>query len=92
MAPTIASEADNHLGEVFNVMGEMRTYPVADIPEEFLEDNLMRLDSLGNDMKTCLRQLMIWEERYEDEMYSTLKQKEDGKVSTMEADFKAYKA
>ena len=92
MAPTIASEADNHLGEVFNVMGEMRTYPVADIPEEFLEDNLMRLDSLGNDMKTCLRQLMIWEERYEDEMDSTLKQKVDGKVSTMEADFKAYKA
>ena len=92
MAPTIASEADNHLGEVFNVMGEMRTYPVADIPEEFLEDNLMRLESLGNDMKTCLRQLMIWEERYEDEMDSTLKQKVDGKVSTMEADFKAYKA
>ena len=87
MAPTIASEADNHLGEVFNVMGEMRTYPVADIPEEFLEDNLMRLD-----MKTCLRPLMIWEERYEDEMDSTLKQKVDGKVSTMEADFKAYKA
>ena len=58
MAPTIASDADNHLGEVFNVMGEMRT------------SLRSSWTTTLNDMKTCLRQLIICEERYEDEMDS----------------------
>ena len=44
-------------------MGEMRTNPVADITEAFLEDDLLRIDSLKNDVRACLKQLMVWEKR-----------------------------
>ena len=36
-------------------------------------------------------QFMSWERKYEDEMDANLKQKVDGRISKMEADFKAYK-
>ena len=87
----MASEADNLLGEVFNIIGEMRTNPVVDIMEEFLENDLMRLDSLKNDARACLKQLMVCEKRYKDEMDATFKAQVDGDVSKMEADFNAYK-
>ena len=40
---TMASDAEDILD---SIMGEMRTNPVANIEEEFLENNLMRLDTL----------------------------------------------
>jgi hypothetical protein len=46
----MASDAEDILDKVDSIMGEMRTNPVADIEEEFLENNLERLDSLMNDL------------------------------------------
>ena len=37
-------------------MGEMEAYSIADIPEEFLDDNTMIMDSLGNAVKALLKQ------------------------------------
>ena len=51
-------------GEKFNIMGKMRRNPVADIKKEFLENDLIRLDSLKNYVMACLRQVMVWKERY----------------------------
>ena len=87
----MASEGDCLPGMVFNIMGEMRTNPFADITEGFLEDDLLRIDSLKNDVRACLKQLMVWEKRYTDEMDATLKAKVDKEITKMEADFKAYK-
>lgn len=51
----------------------------------------LRMDSLKNDVMACLRQVMVWKGRSQDEMDTTLKQIVDGKVSKMDSNFKAYK-
>ena len=71
-------------------MARMRTNPVASIPDEFMEENLVRLESLVKEVGSWLRQYMVWESEYEDVMETDLKQKVDGKISKMETDFKAY--
>ena len=45
------SDAEDILEEVDSIMGEMRTNPVADIEKEFLVNNLVRLDSLMNEVR-----------------------------------------
>ena len=50
-APTMESEAEE-------IMGEMDAYPIVNVPDEFLDDKIMRLDSLGNDVKACIKQLL----------------------------------
>ena len=52
------SEAEEIMGEVDAVMGEMEAYPIVNVPDEFLDDKIMRLDSLGNDVKACIKQLL----------------------------------
>ena len=51
----MASEAEGILEEVYRIMGEMRTNPAADIVEEFLDDDFMRLDTLKNDVRAYLK-------------------------------------
>ena len=56
LASTMEAEAEEIMGEVDAVMGMMEGYPVADIPDEFLDDGIMRMDNLGNDVAAILRQ------------------------------------
>ena len=74
------------MGEVFSVMVKLRTIPVATIPDEFVEESLVRLDSLVEDVGNCLRQYMVWESEYEEKMETDLEQKVEGKISKMETD------
>ena len=60
---TMATEAKGILEEVDSIMAEMRTNPVADMVEKFLYDNLMRLDTLRNDVRACLKQYIGWNRR-----------------------------
>ena len=62
-------------------MGEMRTNPAADIVEEFLDDDFMRLVTLKNDVRAYLKQLIGWNMRYTEEENATLKQQVDEEVS-----------
>ena len=87
----MASEAEDILDKVDSIMGEMRTNPVADIEEELLENNLMRLDTLMNDVRACLKQFIGWNRRYKEEEDATLKLQVDVEVSKMEAYFKTFK-
>ena len=48
-------------------MGEMRTNPVAEIEEEFLENNLIRLDTLISDVRACLKQFKDLRQQMEEE-------------------------
>ena len=57
------SEANKIMGEVVAIMGEMDAYPIADIPDALLNDNIMSMDSLGNDVKACLKHLLGWERK-----------------------------
>ena len=41
----------SEMEEVASVMGEMRTNPVEDMGEEFLEKDLLRLDNLKVDVR-----------------------------------------
>ena len=50
------SDAEEIMGEVDAIMGVMEGYPVADIPDEFLDDGIMRMEGLGNDVTTLLKQ------------------------------------
>ena len=84
----MASEVKVILEQLDCIVGEMRTNPVADIEGEFLENNLMRLDTLMNDVRACLKQFIGWNRRYKEEKDATLKQQVDEEVSQMEADFK----
>ena len=63
--------AEELLEEVDSLMGRMQSNPVSDIEEEFLEDNLLRLETMKNDADNCLRLLMTWERRYKDGMDPT---------------------
>ena len=87
----MASDAEDILEEVDSIMGEMITYPVGDTVEKFLDDNLMRLETLMNDVRACLKQYISWNRRYKDEKDATLKLQVDEEVSKIEADFKIYK-
>ena len=60
--------------EVDSLMGRMRINPVSDIHEEFLEDDLLRLEGMKNDAEACLKLFMIRKRRYKGEMDATLKQ------------------
>ena len=77
----MASEVNCLLGRSSNIMGEMRTNPVDDITEAFLKDDLLRIVSLKNDVRACLKQLMVWEKRYKDKMDATLKAKVDKEIT-----------
>ena len=88
-APTMESEAEEIMGEVDAVMGMMEGYPVADIPDEFLDDGIMRMDNLGNDVTAILRQNRGWVRKYHGET-NPVKAQLDGEISKMKVDFKAY--
>jgi hypothetical protein len=59
------SEAEEIMGEVDAVMGVMEGYPVAKIPNQFLDDGIMRMESLGNDVTAILRQNRGWVRKYQ---------------------------
>ena len=46
--------AEDLMEEVDSMMDRMRIHPVFDIQEEFLEDNLLRLEGMKNDAEACL--------------------------------------
>ena len=87
----MATEAEDILDKVDNIMENMRTYPVADIKEEFLENILLagwlvRLDSLMNDV----RQFYWWFDKYDTKMDKSLKFQVYHKTSKMEEDYEVY--
>ena len=81
---TMASDAEDILEELDSIIVEMRTNPTAEIVEEFLDDNLMRLDTLMNDVRAFLKQFFGWNWRYKEEEDATLKQLVDEEVSQID--------
>ena len=89
----MASELEDILNKVDNVMGKMIINPVDDNVDMF-----MRLSNVKDDALACTMHHARWVYEYEDEMheslyfqvYATLSQKVDGKISKMLADLKAY--
>ena len=71
------------------IMGVMEAYPIADIPDEFLDDYIMRMDSLGNDGTACLKSNCGWVRKYKDET-GPVKVQVEGEINKMKATFKAY--
>ena len=67
--PTMESEAKEIMGEIDAVMGVMECCPVADIPDEFLDDGIMRMEGLVNDVTAILKQNRGWVRKYQDETF-----------------------
>ena len=83
------SEAEEIMGEKDAIMGVMEGYPVADIPDEFLDDGIMRMEGLGNDVTTLLKQNRGLVRKYHEETSPDNVQVE-GEISKMKLVFKAY--
>ena len=77
----MASELEDILNKVDNVMGKMIINPVDDIVDMF-----MRLSNVEDEAMVCKFSF----NRMKDETDATLKQKVNGKISKMEDDLKAY--
>jgi hypothetical protein len=91
LASTMEDQAEELLEEVDSLLGRMQINPVSDIEEEFLEDDLLRLETMKNDAENCIRMFLTWERRYKDGMDATLKATVNKRVQLMETDLKAYK-
>jgi hypothetical protein len=88
-APTMESEAEEIMGEVDAIMGVMEGFPVAEIPDEFLDDGIMRMESLGNDVTAILKLNRGWVRKYKEET-GPVKAQLDAEISKMKVDFQAY--
>ena len=67
----------------------MECCPVADIPDEFLDDGIMRMEGLVTDVTAILKQNRGWVREYQGET-NPVKAQLDGEISKMKLDFEAY--
>ena len=66
LASTMEDQAEELLEEVDSLLGRMQINPVSDIEEEFLEDDLLRLETMKNDAENCFRLFLTWKRRYKE--------------------------
>ena len=81
----MATEAEDILDKVDNIMGKMIINPTDDLVDIFL-----RLSNVEDDEMACKLHHWSFEQMHKDEIDATMKLQMDGKISKMKADLEAY--
>ena len=86
----MTSEAEYVLLDVDCLMDRLELIPVSDVPDEVLEESLIRLKGMTKDAQACLKSFMTWKETYKTEMDANLRQQVEDEVARLIASFKDY--
>ena len=90
MTTTMENEADDLFSELDTLMSGMEANPATRMDKWRVETFYVRLESMADDLQTCLKLFKSWKRKYKDEDNASLKTQLEAEVEKVNGAFQTY--